>query len=73
MVDREALNDIAREVNVSDSVVETGNEALDTILTEKSLACSQEGITLSCIADGAALGARLPSDIYPSETILTTP
>lgn len=64
VVDREALRDIAREVNVYDSVVETGNEALDTILTEKSLACSQENITLSCIADGAALGFLAPSDIY---------
>ena len=64
VVDREALKDIAREVNVYDSVVETGNEALDTILTEKSLACSQENITLSCIADGASLGFMAPSDIY---------
>ncbi len=64
MVDKEALKDIAREVRVYDSVVETGNEALDTILTEKSLACSGEGITLSCIADGAALNFMTPSDIY---------
>ncbi len=64
MVDKEALKDIAREVRVYDSVVETGNEALDTILTEKSLACSGENITLSCIADGAALDFMTPSDIY---------
>lgn len=64
MVDKEALKDIAREVRVYDSVVETGNEALDTILTEKSLACSGEGIVLSCIADGAALNFMTPSDIY---------
>lgn len=63
-IDSKALADIAREVRVYDSVVETGNEALDTILTEKSLACSGEGITLSVIADGAALGFMAPSDIY---------
>lgn len=63
-VDKNVLKDIAREVNVYDSVVETGNEALDTILTEKSLACSSEGIVLSCIADGAALDFMTPSDIY---------
>lgn len=45
-------------------MVETGNEALDTILTEKSLACSNEDIVLSCIADGAALDFMSPSDIY---------
>lgn len=63
-VDGQVLADIAREVNVYDSVVETGNEALDTILTEKSLACSGEGIELSVIADGAALSFMAPSDIY---------
>ena len=64
VVDKDALESIAREVDVYDSVVETGNEALDTILTEKNLACSNEGIVLSCIADGAALDFMAPSDIY---------
>ncbi len=63
-IDKDALASIAREVNVYDSVVETGNEALDTILTEKSLACSNEDIVLSCIADGAALDFMSPSDIH---------
>ena len=49
------LGDIAREVDVYDSTVRTGNEALDTILTEKSLMCSGEGIVLTVIANGAAL------------------
>ncbi|WP_077598538.1 ATP-binding protein [Olsenella urininfantis] len=64
VVDGQALVDIAREVKVYDSVVETGNEALDTILTEKSLACSQDNIVLSCIADGQALSFMAASDIY---------
>ena len=64
VVDKDALASIAHEVNVYDSVVETGNEALDTILTEKNLACSNENIVLSCIADGAALSFMAPSDIY---------
>lgn len=63
-VDERVLSQISREVGVYDSVVKSGNDALDTILTEKSLACSQENITLSCIADGAALGFLAPSDIY---------
>lgn len=64
VVDGNVLADIAREVNVYDSVVETGNEALDTILTEKSLACSSENIVFSVIADGSALGFMAPADIY---------
>ena len=64
VVDGAVLADIEREVNVYDSVVETGNEALDTILTEKSLACRRAGITLSCIADGPALDFMSAADIY---------
>ena len=64
VVDGSVLADIEREVNVYDSVVETGNEALDTILTEKSLMCSGEEIVLTVMADGAALGFMAPADIY---------
>lgn len=64
VVDRDVLDDIAREVDVYDSTVRTGNEALDTILTEKSLACRRAGITLSCIADGHALDFMSAADIY---------
>lgn len=64
VVDRGVLDDIAREVDVYDSTVRTGNEALDTILTEKSLACRRAGITLSCIADGSALDFMSAADIY---------
>ena len=60
----EVLDGITREVNVYDSMVKTGNDALDTILTEKSLVCDAESIGLSCIADGEALGFMAPTDIY---------
>lgn len=59
-----ALDDIAREVDVYDSTMHTGNEALDTILTEKGLRCRHDHITLSCIADGSALDFMSPADIY---------
>ena len=64
VVDPAALADVAREVDVYDAAVHTGNEALDTILTEKSLVCQREGITLTCVADGAALDFMAPADIY---------
>ncbi len=63
-VDSGILEDIAREIDVYDSLVRTGNDALDTILSEKSLLCSQEGITLTCIADGAALDFLPAAEIY---------
>ena len=64
VVDKGVLDDIAREVDVYDSTVKTGNEALDTILTEKRLMCSTEGIELSVVADGSALDFMVPADIY---------
>lgn len=63
-VDAEVLADVAREVSVYDSAVRTGNQALDTILTEKSLLCEQAQATLTCIADGGALSFMAPADLY---------
>lgn len=58
------LKDMEREVAIYDSQVKTGNEALDTVLTEKGLICEREGITLTTIADGKALSALRPSEVY---------
>ena len=63
-VDQSVLDEIADEVNIFDSRVQTGNDVLDTILTEKKLVCTTEGITLSCIADGSALDFMKPADLY---------
>ncbi|MCR4870079.1 MAG: ATP-binding protein [Atopobiaceae bacterium] len=64
VVDRAILADIAREVNVYDSTVHTGNEVLDTVLTEKALLGGRQSIKLSCIANGEALGFMVPAEIY---------
>ena len=63
-VDPTALADIAREVDVYDSTVRTGNEALDTVLTEKRLICARKQIRLSCVADGGALSFISAADLY---------
>lgn len=64
VLSRDALAEIAREVNIYDAKVRTGNAALDTILTEKGLACRGQCITLSCIADGGALSVLSDPEIY---------
>ena len=64
VVDQTVLDEIAHEVDIFDSKVKTGNDALDTILTEKTLICAAEGITLSCIADGEALSFMSTADLY---------
>ena len=64
----EAINikchDMEHQIRLYDSSVRTGNDALDTILTEKCLYCEKHGITLSCIADGRALDFVEPTDLY---------
>jgi len=63
-VDRDAIARIERSVGVYDSVVRTGNDVIDVILAEKSLVCEREGITFTCIADGAALSFMPAADLY---------
>lgn len=62
--DRELLQDVVRELNVYDSHIHTANEALDVVLTEKSLICERAGISFACIADGTALSHVSPVDLY---------
>lgn len=47
-----------------DSAVKTGNEALDIILTEKSIICNRNEVKLCCIVDGASLSFMSNSDLY---------
>ena len=60
----DALASLAEEVSIYDSHVRTGNDVLDTVLSEKSLLCHRSGVTLSCIADGSALAHMSSMDIY---------
>lgn len=63
--EREAyLEEIAASVRIYEAIVKTGNEALDTILTEKSLYCKEKGITLSCVADGEGLSFIHTVDLF---------
>lgn len=64
VVDKAVLADIAHQVSIYDSTVRTGNDALDTILTEKSLLGEREHITLGCIVDGQALDFMSDTDLY---------
>ena len=57
------LDEMEQEIRSYEAQNKTGNKVLDTILTAKSLQCQQEGITLTCVADGAALSFMEPMDI----------
>ncbi len=59
-----SIQELEQSVMIYDAMVETGNDVLDTVLTEKSLLCEQRGITLTCVADGACLSFMDAVDIY---------
>lgn len=63
-VNGEAVREIEELISIYDSEVKTENEALDVILTEKSLYCNSRHIKFSCIADGSKLNFISETDIY---------
>ncbi|MEG2640552.1 MAG: hypothetical protein RSA18_03455, partial [Bacilli bacterium] len=51
-IDAKALKEVENSISIYGSIIKTGNDALDVVLTEKSLLCNEKGITLTYIADG---------------------
>lgn len=60
----EVIDSIQQSVMIYDAMLKTGNEILDTVLTEKSLLCNQHKITFICIADGGLLSFMDAVDLY---------
>ncbi|MCD7868458.1 MAG: GHKL domain-containing protein [Clostridiales bacterium] len=60
----EFLNELQKMTEIYDSNVDTGNEALDTILMEKGLYCKMHQITWNCVADGEAFDFMDVIDLY---------
>ena len=50
------IEEIQDSIQIYEAMVKTGNDVLDTILTEKSLACKENDIVVSCVADGKRSG-----------------
>lgn len=59
-----ALRDLENDVLIYDSLLETGNPTLDLVVAEKGLMCKQNGILLTVMADGSALGFMQAGDVY---------
>lgn len=53
-----------QSVRIYEVLAKTGNEVLDTVLTEKSLYCEANGIQAHCVADGSLLSFMDPVDLY---------
>ena len=58
------LQAVVKELQEYDSIVQTGNAAFDTILTEKSLFCQKNGIKFTVVADTKDLEKLSDIDIY---------
>lgn len=59
-----SLEGLEKQTRIFNNSVKTGNKALDTILSENSLYCSDNNILFSCMADGAALSFMDELDLY---------
>ncbi|HIY62326.1 MAG TPA: GHKL domain-containing protein [Candidatus Mediterraneibacter stercoripullorum] len=64
VVDRQTLQGMEDAVNRYDTIVSTGNEYLDLLLTEKSMLCQAKKIMFTYIADGQKLNFMEPGDVY---------
>ena len=58
------LSEIEESVGIYETIVKTGNDVFDTILTEKSLYCKNHNIQVTCVADGSQLGFIDKIDLY---------
>lgn len=61
---KEYINDVKAALSIYDNIFQTGNEAIDLVLTEKSLLCNEHEIKLSSMVDGSLLSFMSSADIY---------
>lgn len=58
------LQSAEKAIQEYNAIIKTGNEALDTILTEKNLNCIQKKIEFTFLTEGNALDFMEPIDIF---------
>ena len=61
---RREIDSIKELIDVYDSRVDTGNDVLNLLLSEKGLICQKERIRLNCVADGQQLAFMEKPAIY---------
>ncbi len=60
----EYLEGVKDALEIYDNIFQTGNDALDLVLTEKSLLCNEYNIKLSSMVDGSVLSFMSSTDVY---------
>ena len=63
-ISNETVKELENIINIYDSNIKTNNDALDLILTEKSLLCQKKNINLKCFADCSKLNFIAEADLY---------
>ena len=58
------MKDIENFISIYDANIETGNNLLNVLFTEKSLYCEQKGIKFTCMIDGKKLDFIEDGDLY---------
>nr|AFN84569.1 hypothetical protein [uncultured bacterium scaffold00090] len=61
---KEYIESVKNAVAIYDNIYHTGNDALDLVLTEKSLLCDEYNIKMSCMIDGSGLSFMNTTDVY---------
>lgn len=61
---QENRNSLEDAIRACDTMVKTGNDVLDIVLTEKNLLAQASGIQVNCVADGKLLDFMEVVDIY---------
>ena len=64
IVNTKTLQELEGYIKVYDSCTRTGNEAVDVIVTEKTLLCNKNKINLTCIIDESRLTFMSEEDVY---------
>ena len=63
-ISQDTVKELENMISIYDSTIKTGNEALDLILSEKSLICQKKSIKLTCLADCSKLYFVDKADLY---------
>lgn len=63
-LDEDYLKQLSESIEIYDSAIKTGNEALDVVITDKNLYCVKNKINMTVMADGSQVSFMSPSDIY---------
>ena len=63
-IDPEAMQRITDAIDIYDSRMETGNEAISVVLAKYSLYCAKHHIRLSCLVDGEKLNFIPAHELY---------